>query len=83
MRLATILLSTSAAAGAYAAARRLIADPGLIERLPGPVQGVATELRTRLLVVRDVLAEGMREGRAERDAAERELTQEYHRRAHR
>jgi hypothetical protein len=83
MRLVTFLLTTSAAAGAFAAARRLIADPTLIERLPGPVQGPATCLRSRLLSVREVVAEGMREGRAERDAAERDLMQEYHRRAKR
>ncbi|MDA0302150.1 MAG: hypothetical protein O2822_06440 [Chloroflexi bacterium] len=83
MRLITFLLTTSAAAGAYAAARRLIADPALIERLPGPVQGPATCLRARLVAVRDLVAEGMREGRTERDAAEQELMQEYRRRAQR
>jgi hypothetical protein len=83
MRLVTFLLTTAAAGAAYAAARRLLDDPALIERLPSPAQGPATGVRARLLAARDVVAEGVREGRAERDAAERELTQEYHRRSHR
>jgi len=83
MRLVTFLLTSGAAAGAYAAARRLIDDPALIERLPVPAQGPATKLRAKLMAARETVAEGFREGRAERAAAERELMQEYHRRAHR
>lgn len=83
MRLVTFLLTTGAAAGAYAAARRLMDDAALIDRLPAPAQAPATRLRSRLLDARATVAEGFREGRAERDAAERELMQEYHRRAQR
>jgi len=83
MRLVTFLLTTGAAAGAYAAARRLIDDPGLIDRLPAPARCPATKLRAKLIAARETVAEGLREGRAERDAAERELMQEYHRRAQR
>ncbi|MGE3855734.1 MAG: hypothetical protein AB7G21_02115 [Dehalococcoidia bacterium] len=83
MRLVTFLLTTGAAAGAYAAARRLIDDPAVIERLPEPARGPAARLRVKLVEARESVAEGFREGRAERDAAERELMQEYHRRAQR
>lgn len=83
MRLVTFLLTSGAAAGAYAAARRLMADPAIIERLPAPAHAPATALRARLLAARETVAEGFREGRAERDAVERELMQEYHRRAQR
>ncbi|MEI7925480.1 MAG: hypothetical protein WCI61_04745 [Chloroflexota bacterium] len=83
MRLVTFLLTSSAAAAAYAGARRLMADPALIERFPEAAQAPVTGLRTRLLAIRETVAEGFREGRAERDAAERELMQEYHRRSHR
>ena len=83
MRLSTFLLTTSAAAGAYAAARRLMADATLIERLPALARRPATRLRAELLRARDVVAEGFRAGRAERDAAERDLTREYRRRADR
>ena len=83
MRLSTLFLITSAAAGAYLAARRLMDDAALIERLPAAAQGPATHVRTRLRGARDVAADGFREGGAERAAAERDLTQEYHRRASR
>ena len=83
MRLVTFLLTTSAAAGAYVAARGLMADEALIERLPGAAQGPASALRARLLAARETVAEGFREGRAERDAAERELMAEYRRQSHR
>lgn len=83
MGLGTFLLTTTAAAGAFMGAKRLIADESLIERLPGLAQAPATRLRHKLLSVRELLAEGFREGRAARDAAERELTDEYHRRSHR
>ncbi|MFA7249435.1 MAG: hypothetical protein WC273_07340 [Dehalococcoidia bacterium] len=83
MRLSTFLLTTSAAVGAYVAARRLMDDAGVIERLPKVAQGPAVRLRARLQRARDVFADGFREGRAERDEAERELMQEYHRRAQR
>ena len=83
MRLSTFLLTASAAAGAYVAARRLMADAAVIERLPAPARGAATLLRARLLRARGVVAEGFREGRAERDATERALMQEYHRRSER
>ena len=83
MRLLTFLLTTSAAAAAYVAARRLIDDAAIIARLPALAQGPATQLRTRLLDAREVVAEGFREGRAERDAVERDLMQEYRRRSHR
>ena len=83
MRLVTFLLTSSAAAGAYVAARRLMDDAALIERLPGAVRAPATQLRSRLLAARETVAQGFREGRAERDAAERELMQEYERRARR
>ena len=83
MRLVTLLLTSSAAAAAYAAARRLMNDPALIEQLPGAAQGPVTSLRARLLAVRETVAEGFREGRAEREAAQQELMQEYHRRAQR
>jgi hypothetical protein len=81
VRLVTFLLTTSAAAGAYAAARRLMDDASLIEQLPAPAQGAATSVRAKLLAARETVAEGFREGRAERDAAQRELMQEYQRRA--
>lgn len=83
MRLVTFLLTSGAAAGAYTAARRLMDDAAIVERLPTPARAPATRLRARLLAARAALAEGFREGRAERDAAERELMQEYHRRAQR
>lgn len=82
MRLSTFLITLSAA-GAYVAARRLMADAALIERLPAPTRGAATLLRGRLLRARGVVAEGFREGRGERDAAERALMQEYRRRLER
>ena len=83
MRLITFLLTTSAAAGAFAAARRLMADAEVIEHLPAPAQAAATSVRSKLLAVRESIADGFREGRAERDAAERELMQEYRRQSHR
>ena len=83
MRLATFLLTSSAAAGAYAAARRLIDDETVIERLPEAAQAPAARLRTKLLHARAVVADGLREGRAEREAAQQELMQEYHRLAQR
>ena len=83
MRLVTFLLTTSAAAGAYAAARRLMNDAALLERLPSAAQAPASAIRARLLAARETVAEGFREGRAERAAAEQELMREYQRRAHR
>ena len=83
MRLLTLLLTSGAAAGAYAAARRLMADESLVERLPAPAQPAVTRLRSTLLDVRAAVEEGVREGRAEREAAERALTREYHDRSHR
>ena len=83
MRFLTLLLTTGAAAGAYVAARRLMADESVVQRLPVPAQSAATRLRAKLLDVRAVVEEGVREGRAEREAAERELTREYHDRSHR
>ena len=83
MRLVTFLLTTSAAAGAYVAARRLMDDATLIEQLPSAIQAPASAVRARLLAARESLAEGFREGRAEREAAERELMREYQQRAQR
>ena len=83
MRLVTFLLTTSAAAGAFAAARRLMADAEVIERLPAPAQAAATAVREKLLTAREAVAEGFRQGRAERDATERELMDEYRRQSHR
>ncbi len=83
MRFVTFLLATSAAAGAFAAARRLMADADVIERLPEPAQAAATAARARLIAVREVLAEGFRQGRVERAGAEQEFMDEYRRLAHR
>lgn len=83
MRLLTFLLTTSAAVGAFAAARRLMADADVIERLPEPAQAAATAARARLIAVREVLAEGFRQGRVERAGAEQEFMDEYRRLAHR
>jgi len=83
MRLLTFLLTSSAAAGAYVLGRRLMDDETVIAGLPEPLQGPATGLRTRLLRARATVADGFREGRAEREAAQQELMQEYHRRAQR
>lgn len=83
MRLGTFLLITSAAAGAFTAARRLMADAAVVDSLPEAAQAPATMLRAKLLAVRERVAEGFLEGRAERTAAEQELMREYHSRAHR
>ena len=41
------------------------------------------ESATKVLAAREAVSEGFREGRAERDAAERELMAEYRRQSHR
>ena len=83
MRFVTFLLTTSAAVGAFAAARRLMADAEVIERLPEPAQAAATAAREKMIAAREVVAEGFRQGRVERAAAEQELMDEYRRQAHR
>ena len=83
MRFVTFLLVTSAAVGAFAAARCLMAHDEVIERLPEPAQAAATAARARLIAVREVLAEGFRQGRVERAGAEQEFMDEYRRLAHR
>jgi len=55
----------------------------VIEREPEPAQAAATAIRARLLAARETVAEGFRQGRAERDAAEQELMDEYRRQSHR
>ncbi len=77
MKISTFLIIGSAASGACVVASRLMADAEFIDGLPIAVQRPATVLRLRLLAAREVVAEAMREGRSERDAAERELTDDY------
>ena len=83
MRLLTFLLTSAAAAGAYVLGRWLMDDETVIAGLPEPLKGPATGLRTRLFRATTTVADGFREGRAEREAAQQELMQEYHRRAQR
>lgn len=81
MRLSTLLLSTTATAAGLAAARWLMGPAGRIERLPAPARPPLQAARTRLLAARGRAAEALRAGAAERDAAQRDLTREYHERA--
>lgn len=70
----------AAAAAAFAAARRLLDDEAKVEALPAPVRKPAERARGKLRRARDRVGEAMRDARAEKEAAEIELTAEYRRR---
>ena len=81
MRLSTLLLTAAAAAAGFAAARRLMGPPLDLDRLPEAARGPIEWARARLLRARARAAEALREGTAERDAAQRELMREYYHRS--
>ncbi len=70
---------TIAAAAGYLAARQLLADdaPQRIESLPEPARRPALAARRRLVAARERARIALNEGRAERMAAEAELTARY------
>ncbi|MCK9495776.1 MAG: hypothetical protein M0R75_09795 [Dehalococcoidia bacterium] len=80
-----LLTATVAAAAGYVAARQLMSDdaPRRIEQLPEHAQAPVAKVRGKLLRGRDRAREAVRAGKAERDAAEQELTAEYRRKTHR
>jgi len=77
MKLVSTLVLGAAAAGGFAAARRLLGRAEAPQGLPGPLQGRVDALHARLHRARDRAAEAMAAGREERDAAERELRADY------
>lgn len=82
MRASTLFMLTVASAAGYAAAYHLMGmDDAALEGLPEPVRGPAGELRGRLQRLRARVEAGWREGTAERESAEHDLMQEYHRRS--
>lgn len=77
MKLVSLLTLGAAAAGGFAAARKLLgrdeAPQGLPERLQKPVD----RAHSRLVRMRERAAEALDAGREERDLAERELHAAY------
>ena len=82
MRASTLFWLAAASAAGYAGARQLMAmDEAAVAALPEPMRGPAAHLRGHLLSARERVDGGWREGTAERDGAQRDLTREYQRRS--
>lgn len=81
MALGAVLALVAGAGAGFAVAKRLLADDDLPERLPEPARQKASFARSRLVEVREDAAYAMREARAERERAKRELMNDYLRRA--
>ena len=75
--LGKLLILGIAAGGAYLGARRLIDDPGLIERLPEPAREPVHALRERLIDLDALVSEVLADVSSERSRAEEELRDEY------
>lgn len=81
MALGAILALAAGAGAGFAVAKRLLSDDELPERLPQPARRKASFVRRRLIDVRDDATHAIREARAERERAKRELMNDYLRRA--
>ncbi len=76
------LLGLAAGAGVgFAAAKRLLSSEDLPEQVPAPVRREVNRARWGLRELRDDAAFALREARAERERARRELMNDYLRRA--
>ena len=80
MALGAVLALVAGAGAGFAVAKRLLADDDLPEQLPEPARQKAAFVRNRLVEVREDTAYALREARAERERAKRELTNDYLRR---
>lgn len=76
------MLGSGIAAG-FAASRAMLDRPEAPQGLPEPVQERADALHGRLQRLRSRAVDAIAAGREERDAAERELRDDFLRRAHR
>ena len=81
MGIATLLGLAAGAGVGFAAATRLLSSDDLPERVPTPVRREVNRARWGLREVRDDAAFALREARAERARAGRELMNDYLRRA--
>jgi hypothetical protein len=81
--LGRLFLAIVGAGASYALARRLLDNDETIERLPAEAQPRVRQARARLLDARDQAAGVLGTIERERDAAERELIEEYEARVHR
>lgn len=80
MALGAVLALAAGVGAGFAVAKRLLSDDDLPEKLPEPARDKATLVRSRLVGVREDTAYALREARAERERARRELTNDYLRR---
>lgn len=77
MKLGAMFLVAAAAAAAFTASKRLLAEPEAPQGLPEPLQERVDALHARLHRARGYAVEAFAAGREERDQAERELHAEY------
>jgi len=80
MALGAVLALVAGAGAGFAVAKRLLSDDDLPEQIPEPAREKATFVRSQLVSVREDAAYAMREARAERERAKRDLTNDYLRR---
>lgn len=78
MRFGSIAVLLVGAAAGYAAARQLLAEDGIPERVPAEARARLEGPRARLLRWRERAREGLVEARAEREAAAEALMRQYH-----
>jgi len=82
MRSSTLFWLVAASAAGYLASRRLMEMPESdLAMLPEPAREPAARVRTRLLAARARAEAGWRDGVDARNAAQRDLTQEYEHRS--
>ena len=82
MRSSTLFWLVAASAAGYLASRRLMEMPeSELAMLPKRARGPAARVRARLLAARAHAEAAWREGVAERNAAQRDMTQEYEHRS--
>lgn len=81
MKFTTALVMNAASLAAFVVAKRLLSDEPGIDTAPSPLRAPLTSARTRLLRARARAQAAVEEGRAERDAVERALLDDYRRRA--
>ena len=81
MGLGAFLALVAGAGTGFAVAKRLLSGEDLDERLPGPALQSAAYAQSRLVELREDLAFALREARAERERAKRELMNDFLRRA--
>lgn len=77
MRASSILVLGAAIAGGFAASKALLERAEPPQGFPTPVQDRVDRLHGRLHRMKAKAVDGLAEGRAERDAAERELRANY------